>query len=286
MRVHKVAGAGGTVLHVRDAGPEDAPALVLIHGWSQHHLSWSRQLEGGLARRFRLVAPDLRGHGASEKPAQPEAYDNSAPWAGDVAAILAALGLSRPILVGWSMGGWVVCDYLRCFGADAIGGIVLVGSTIRMGQGARPGVHEKRRPEVRAEGMYAEDQAVNLAATIAFLRACFAAPLSKHDLALMTGFNMLVPPHVRRAARLRSEDYTPVLAAYRGPALVVFGEAEKICLPAMQEDVVAALPQARVRRYRGVGHAPFREAPELFDADLAAFADEVFTPAEPAGVTV
>ncbi|MCC6008675.1 MAG: alpha/beta hydrolase [Rhodobacteraceae bacterium] len=273
MRQHTIEGTGGVTLHVRDAGPEDAPTLLLIHGWSQHHLSWSKQLRGPLARRFRLIAPDLRGHGASDKPADPAAYDNSAPWAGDIAAIIRGLSLSRPVLVGWSMGGWVVCDYLRLHGGAEVAGVALVGSTIRMGQGARPGLHEKRRPEVRADGMYSEDQPTNLAATIAFVKACVAAPLSKIDLALMVGFNMLVPPHVRAAARLRSEDYAPVLAAYQGPAALFYGEAEKIILPAMQREAEEALPHARRFRYAGVGHAPFWEAPARFDADLAAFAE-------------
>lgn len=272
MRQHVVEGAGGVRLHVRDAGPEGAPALLLVHGWSQHHLSWSKQLAGPLAGRFRLVAPDLRGHGASDKPADPACYDNSAPWAGDIAAIIAALGLSRPVLVGWSMGGWVVCDYLRVHGDAGIGGVALVGASVRMGQGAGGAAPARRRPEVRAEGMYSEDQPTNLAATIAFVRACFAAPLSKNDLALMVGFNMLVPPAIRAACRLRSDDYRPVLAGLRVPSALFFGEAEKIILPPMQREAEEALPRARRFRYSGLGHAPFWEAPARFDADLAAFA--------------
>jgi len=272
IRLRRVEGAGGVGLNVACAGPEGAPAIILLHGWSQHYLSWSKQLAGPLADRFRLIAPDLRGHGASDKPDAAEAYDNSAPWAGDIAALIEQLGLVRPVLVGWSMGGWLVCDYLRTHGPDAIAGIALVGSTIRLGQGAKPGLHAKRRPEVRAEGMYSTDQRANLEATIAFLRACFAAPPSKQDLALMTGFNMLVPPHVRRAARLRSEDYAPVLEAYEGPAMVAFGAAEKICLAPMQDEVRAALPRARVHVYARSGHAPFWEEPASFDTDLAAFA--------------
>mgnify|MGYP003563393238 CR=1 FL=1 len=277
MRKHEIAGADGVRLHVRDRGPEDAPALLLIHGWSQHHMSWSKQMGGDLADRFRLVAPDLRGHGASAKPEDAAAYDTSAPWAGDIAAIIAALGLDRPLLVGWSMGGWVACDYLRVHGDAGIAGLVLVGSTIRMGQGAAAGVHEKRSPAVKATGMYSEDQEANLTATIGFLRACFAKTPSKQDLALMTGFNMLCPPHVRKAARLRSEDYRPELEALTKPALAIFGEGEKVCLPAMADEVRAALPGGRSLSYPGCGHVPFWENPDRFNADLAQFATEVMS---------
>jgi pimeloyl-ACP methyl ester carboxylesterase len=276
LRVHRVEGHGGVTLQVADHGPADAPAILLIHGWSQHSLSWSKQIAGPLAERFRLIAPDLRGHGASDKPAEPSAYDNPAPWAGDVAAIIAALGLERPLLLGWSMGGWVCCDYLRLHGDDGIAGLVLVGSTARSGALANPSPAAKRSPEVRAEGMYSDDHAAALEATIAFVQACFAQPLSAHDLAFMVGFNMLVPPHARGPSRLRARDDRDVMAALRKPALVIQGAEERLVLPPVFEEVVAALPDPSVAVYEGCGHAPFWEAPDRFDADLAAFADHCF----------
>lgn len=267
MRTHHITGHGGVRLHVRDAGPEDGAPILLIHGWSQHHLSWSKQLRGPLAREFRLIAPDLRGHGASEKPDAPENYDRSAPWAGDIAAIIAALGLRRPVLVGWSMGGWVACDYLREHGDAAIGGLVLVGSPVLV----TPELAATRRPEARADGAYSDDQPTQLAAILDFVKACAAAPLSKRDLATMVGFNMLVPPHIRRAARLRAVDYRAELARLTVPALVIQGAAERICTPPMFEAVKAALPGAAVAVIPGAGHLPFWEAPEAFDALLADF---------------
>jgi pimeloyl-ACP methyl ester carboxylesterase len=276
MKTHRIEGADGVGLHVVETGPETAPPLLLIHGWSQHHLSWSRQLNGPLAQSFRLVAPDLRGHGASDKPRDASAYDHGAPWAGDIAAIIDALALERPVLVGWSMGGWVACDYLAACGDGAIGGLVLVGSSARTGALADPAIAAKRPPEVRAEGMYAADQAEALAATVAFVEACFARPLPPRDLARMVGFNMLVPPEVRRAARLRAADHRPALAALTRPAMVVQGEEERICLPEIFAEVVAALPGPRVERYSGCGHAPFWEDAARFDADLADFARTCF----------
>ena len=272
MRVHEVTGHGGVRLHIRDTGPVEAPVLLLIHGWSQHHLSWSKQLAGPLAERFRLVAPDLRGHGASEKPMDPSAYDHSEPWARDLAAIMAALSLNRPVLVGWSMGGWLVGDYLRVYGDQDLAGVVLVGSAMV----AAPELTATRRPEARATGAYSMDQPTELEAVIAFVKACTAAPLSKKDLALMVGFNMLVPPQIRAAARQRAEDYRPELAALSCPALIVQGAAERICTQPMFEATCAALPQARTEVIPGAGHAPFWEKPETFDAALADFAETAF----------
>ena len=63
-----------------------------------------------------LVAYDLRGHGMSEAPLEAEHYTDGALWADDVAAIIDQLRLDRPVLVGWSYGSFVICDYVRAHG--------------------------------------------------------------------------------------------------------------------------------------------------------------------------
>lgn len=79
------------------------PGLVLLHGWSGNSrlweaFGWTRHLEGR-----RLLALDLRGHGASAKPHEPEAYRMEA-LAGDVLALLDATGLDEADLFGYSLG--------------------------------------------------------------------------------------------------------------------------------------------------------------------------------------
>ena len=273
MTAHRILSADGTALHVHEAGRADGPPILLIHGWSQHHLSWSKQLGGKLAEEFRLIAPDLRGHGASDKPLNTAAYNNAQPWADDVAAIIDVLALENPLLIGWSMGGWVVMDYLRIHGDAAIAGIGLVGASVVTA--ADPEVMASRSAAVRADGMYSPDHRTALNCTIAFVKACFAAPLSKQDLAFMTGFNMLVPPQVRKAARLRHDaDYREEAAALSKPAALFWGEAERVCTRPMLDATIAAMPEAQLFTYPGAGHAPFWERPEAFDADLARFAHE------------
>ena len=271
---HTVTGYGGVKLHVREAGNPDGPPILLLHGWSQHHLSWSKQFKGALAERFRLIAPDLRGHGASDKPPEPHHYDCTAPWADDVRAIIRDLALDRPLLVGWSMGGWVAMDYLSIHGDADIAGLALVGSSVR--SAGDPAVAAERSAAVKADGMYSADQGVQITSAIAFLKACFAAPLSKQDLALMTGFNMLVPPQIRKASRLRAFDGGPAAAGLTKPAALFWGEAEKVCSRAMFDAAQAALPDAAAHTYPGAGHAPFWERPDAFDTDLASFADTAF----------
>ena len=72
MNVHTIAGGGGLNLHVREWGNPAGLTILLVHGWSQSHLCWQRQLESTLAEDFRLVALDNRGHGMSDSPAAGE----------------------------------------------------------------------------------------------------------------------------------------------------------------------------------------------------------------------
>ena len=65
----QVTGHNGVRMSVRTAGDPANPGIVLIHGWSQSSLSWTKQLNSALADDYFLIAPDLRGHGASDKPA-------------------------------------------------------------------------------------------------------------------------------------------------------------------------------------------------------------------------
>jgi non-heme chloroperoxidase len=59
-----------------------------------------------------MVAIDLRGHCASEKPTNAESYNNSKVWADDINAVIKAKNLKKPIIVGWSYGGFIISDYV------------------------------------------------------------------------------------------------------------------------------------------------------------------------------
>src|SRR5262249_56666581 len=106
-----VRAPDGTRLAAYEWGNPAGPEVVLIHGFAQCHLCFLPQIES-LAPHFRVVAFDQRGHGESEQPADPAAYRGSRIWADDIAAVIAAKGLRRPVLVGWSMGGRVIRQYL------------------------------------------------------------------------------------------------------------------------------------------------------------------------------
>ena len=155
----RVQGWMEVPLHVPEWGNPDGPPILFVHGWSQAHQSWAHQL-GGALDDFRLIAPDLRGHGMSAKPEAASHYDASTPWGTDIANIIATLKLDNPYLVGWSMGGWVVGDYIRHHGDTDLTGFALIGSSVATGRNLPATALAERQgdPAVAAKGMFGDDR--------------------------------------------------------------------------------------------------------------------------------
>jgi pimeloyl-ACP methyl ester carboxylesterase len=97
---HRDISANGVRLHAAEAG--EGPLVLLLHGFPQFWWAWRAQLTGLAAAGFRVVAPDLRGYGASDKP--PRGYDLPTLSA-DVAALVRALGEQDAVVVGHDWGG-------------------------------------------------------------------------------------------------------------------------------------------------------------------------------------
>jgi pimeloyl-ACP methyl ester carboxylesterase len=93
----------GVRVHLASAGPADAPPVLALHGWPQHWWSW-RFVIGELAGEFRLLCPDLRGHGWSGSPADDDYRKQR--LADDAIALLDALGLEQVRLTGHDWGAY------------------------------------------------------------------------------------------------------------------------------------------------------------------------------------
>lgn len=270
MKTHTVVGGGGVNLHVREWGKADGPTILFIHGWSQNHLCWRKQYESDLANDFRLVALDLRGHGMSGPAATNAGYTESRPWADDIACIIDQLRLARPVLVGWSYGGFVICDYVRIHGQDAIAGIAFAGGAVTLDTAAfgsliGPGFLE------HVPGATVDDVPTNIAAIRSFVRACTVRPLEPDDHAAALCWNMLVPPAVRLALVSREIDSDDVLASLDIPVLMTHGEDDTVVLPAMGRRILEKCRVASASWYPGTGHIPFMEDAPRFNRELAAF---------------
>ena len=89
----------GLGISAQQWGNPAGPEILFIHGFSQSHLSWMRQVDSDLAKEFHIVTYDLRGHGNSDKPLDPARYRDSKAWGDEVQAVIDAAGLKRPVLV-------------------------------------------------------------------------------------------------------------------------------------------------------------------------------------------
>jgi non-heme chloroperoxidase len=267
-KTYTVRGGGGLQLHVREWGKADGPPILFIHGWSQNHLCWAKQYESALADEFRLVAYDLRGHGMSEAPLEPEHYTDGELWAGDVAAIIDQLGLSRPVLVGWSYGAFIICDYVRAHGQGRIAAIEFVEGAVRLGPAAfgtliGPGFLDQFADAT------ANDLPTNTRGMRAFVKACASTPLSADDFETALCWNVVVPARIRANLAAREIDGDDVLRALEVPLLVTHGRLDSVVLPAMAEHVLATCPAAEASWYDDVGHLPHLQEPERFNRELA-----------------
>ncbi|GAC1422060.1 MAG: alpha/beta hydrolase [Candidatus Velthaea sp.] len=266
-----VTSADGVRLHIEESGNPAGIPLLFIHGFTQSSTAWDHQFAGPLAATYRLVRFDLRGHGGSDKPSDAAAYTEGRRWADDIDAIIKARKLVRPILVGWSYGGYVISDYLRHYGSGAIRGIVLAGGATKKGvPDARPFSGAAAAPLWK--DLFDDDEAIWRPGLAAFARACTAAPLETGFAGRMLERNAQTPSFVRRALMDRVLDNDDVLAACDLPALLVHGRDDGVVTALAAEHHARLLRHARFVIYDGIGHMPFSEAAARFDGDLQAFA--------------
>ena len=105
MRQEKLQLSSGIMMNVAVAGPDDAPPVILLHGFPESHRTW-RALAPLLSDRLRLIMPDQRGFGDSDRPQEVDAYATDTLIA-DIFALADALGIDRFTLVGHDWGGAV-----------------------------------------------------------------------------------------------------------------------------------------------------------------------------------
>ena len=248
-------------------GNPDGREILFIHGTTQAGLSWMRQVtDAELAREFKMVVYDLRGHGASDKPTDPAAYKETKRWADEVQAVIDQTGLKKPVAVAWSYGGRVIADYLSVHGDAKLAGIDFVAATVKADDPSLFG------PGVKGlAGLNSPDLWTNIEATRAFLRDCFSKQPEPADFERMLAFNMVVPAYVRSGIGGRPAPYDAVLRAVKVPALVTHGEEDRLVLPAMGRYIASVVPGAKLSLYAGTGHSTFWEEPARFNRELAAF---------------
>lgn len=272
-RAHSIRTPDGVQIAAYEFGNPDGPAILFIHGYQQAAMSWDRQLRNAeLAREFRMVAYDIRGHGMSDKPVGDPYYKPGRVWADEMKAVIEALNLSRPVVVGWSYAGRIMGDYLTAYGHDTLGATNWVAATSSLADPSRIGRGVRHiGPNAGASA----DPLTAIRATIAFLRDCFEIQPNATDFEIMLGFNMMVPRHVRLGLGGRPLQIDDRLRALAIPTLVTHGQYDKVSDVSMGRYTASVVPNARLSVYDGVGHAPFWEDAPRFNRELAELARSV-----------
>jgi pimeloyl-[acyl-carrier protein] methyl ester esterase len=244
--------------------------LVLLHGWGSNLRVWDG-LTAALARRFRVIAIDLPGHGHSDW--DPAAHTPAAQ-AWRVHETLAPL-TTRYSLLGWSLGGQFALDLAAAMPAG-IERLVLVATTPRFLAApgwscGTPGTSlEKLATAVHADPVRAVDGFLELcvrgcaARTTALALATLRSALARHGRARPEALAWGL-------ARLKQADLRAMLPQVRRPALVISGRLDRITRPGASRALAAALPKGRYLSLAGAAHVPFLTHPGQFARVLRGF---------------
>lgn len=270
-----VEGAGGVPLVVHEWGNPDGIPVLMLHGFSFGAVSFKKQI-GPIAEKLRIIAPDLRGHGLSAKPWTPEAYAGTEVWAEDIAAIVKAFELDRPIIVGWSFGGFVSMNYLRHCGADCASGLILAGSVagiVPWPPAPDPKASDRPPPkgDARADNYHELFDAIEWTARVMTYREPSELDMLQKQLTIA-----MMPPHVRRAMAGLSLDNQDLPDSLTLPILFIYGDKDASIPAASVADAMNKLPNATSLVFEDAGHSTFAESPEQFNAALLQFSQSVY----------
>ncbi len=252
-------------LHYSEAGL--GMPVVLLHGFPLSSGIW-RQQQRQLSDLYRVITPDLRGHG--ESPA-PEGTYAMADLAGDVIALLDSLGIQKAVFLGHSMGGYVTLAAWK-LAAKRFLALGLIAS-----HAAADTEEGKQGRFQMAEKVAAQGSQV---AADAMLPKLFAPRLSASDpvidqvrqFILKTPVAGIIGSLQGMAAR---SDSTAILPNINVPALVLTGEHDQIIPLAKTEATAAAIPRSTLAIIEQAGHMPMLERPEATTTALRKFLSTV-----------
>jgi pimeloyl-ACP methyl ester carboxylesterase len=239
--------------------------LLLVHGFPLNKELWEPQLTA-LQDVARLIAPDLRGHGASEPV--PGEYSMDL-LAGDCHALLENLGIEEPAVVcGLSMGGYIALAYYRRY-PERLAGLILAAT--RAGPDSPEAKANRDKMAARAEekgaGAIAEDMLPKMLSPETYTGN---PELVARVRQIMAGTSV---PGIRGAllGMKARPDATPLLAGIDVPTLVLHGEDDQLIPVEEAQAMHAAIPDSRLEVLPGAGHLLNLERPDAFNRAVRRF---------------
>ena len=251
-------------LHFADSGGSGEP-LLLAHAIGCDHRMWD-PLAARLAKRFRVIAMDARGHGRSPVPSRPYSLEILAD---DAAALLDKLGITKAHWVGLSLGGMVGQAFALRHPARLLK-LVIANSTASYGPEGRA-MWKQRAKAVEEGGLAAIRDMVADRYFSGEYRASSPAAVA----AVMERF--LATPregYLGCCDAIANLDFSDDLIRIRGKTLVIAGEADVGTPPAMSRAIAAGIPGARLAVIPGAAHLSAAEKPEEFGQLVEDFLSE------------
>lgn len=253
--------AAGLKIGYRESGA--GAAIVFLHGIGSSSEGWAAQL-AHFGKTHRAIAWDAPGYGGSGdlEPLAPAASD----YADALAGLLDALGIERAALVGNSLGALMAAAFVRRYPARVA---ALILSDAAAGHGRLSEEDRNEKLMQRLDDVAELGPAGMAEKRVGKLLGPQAVPGARN--AALKAMSRIRPKGYGQAARMLSlGDIFAELAGCRAPALVVCGAEDQVTPPAGNRKIAAAIG-ARCELIEGVGHLPYIEAPERFNALAAAF---------------
>jgi len=271
-----VPGVGAVPLNVVSVGDPEKPGILLIHGIGQSHYSFKKQFDSDLAEDFYLVSFDLRGHGGSGKPWDPQAYLAPEIWSGDVVAVMQAMGLKKPVMVAWSYGTLVAMDFIRVAGQEELAGLMLTGALGGLVPFSGPPPDEelaKNFAHLR-EMQISHNPADNFSASDGMVDYLTEDPIAEDDRNVFRAVGMMLPVYARRAMVSRDLKNEDLLDNLSIPVLMALGEHDLSAQGDGASSIPARKTNFKLSLYSNSGHSVFYEQAEQFNKELRTFAEE------------
>ncbi|MBZ5588711.1 MAG: alpha/beta hydrolase [Acidobacteriia bacterium] len=254
-------------LEVEDHG-EGVP-FVLLHGFPLSSAMWT-PIRTAVEQAARLITPDLRGFGASDKPAKGYAMEELAE---DVVGLADALEIDRFVLGGHSMGGYVALRIAATY-PERLAGLILVDSR------AEADTPEGRQRRDAGIALIEDGKAAGfLDEFVGNLLGPSSKARAPRLFAELRGIAAEAGPHALTGclAGMRDRpDSGALLPTLDVPALVVVGQEDFLTPPALSRAMAAALPKARLVEVPSAGHTPSMERPIPTAEAILAFLRENF----------
>ncbi|HEY9383502.1 MAG TPA: alpha/beta hydrolase [Gemmatimonadales bacterium] len=247
-----------TRIHYQSYGQGTA-ALVLIHGWTCNLDNWRDQIPD-LAKRSRVIAIDLPGHGQSDKPQLTYSMDL---FARGVTAVLRDAGVQRAVLVGHSMGTPVARQFYRKYPERTLGLVAVDGPL-------QPFFDQQRMDGLLASLRSADYQNVG-----AGMLASMASPATTAEMKQRIRASFLnTPQHVVVSAMEGLADSTIWGPDQIKVPVLVIAAGSRSYPPDIEQRSRAIAPQLEFQMWEGVGHFLMMEQPKRFNDAVIAFLDK------------